>query len=233
MSDESRPGQMEAHGTLSISGRATLSAQYGRTGRTITADADYTVARSWAELPDERYDTHAAARRFREALPRVPVVAGERVYVRGRRPRNGAPTALQMGPAPHAQEGRYNAAGDSVLYLSESEAGVVAELPGDKPLWLQWFVLPAEFRIADFSALNAGDFFGQVFWHAELAGNSDVRFTQAFSRFVAGLVSLSFDGMKVPGVRGGADHRYCNVVVFRAAPRWSDWLDAAPYSYRS
>ena len=227
---------MSASGSITIRGSATLSATYAPTGRFITADADYALVRSWAELADcDLQRGHEAQVRFVTGLTQVPTLKGVSLpCFRGRRfPSAHRPASDEMGPPPAevASEGRYNTSGESVLYLCESEVGIAREpIAGDGPLWIQWFVLPTEkLAIADFSSLRADDFASKVFWFAELAGNEGVAHRLHFSQLVASLVGKRFDGMRIPGVRGNHDVRYSNIVVFRAAERcWRNWLSAQP-----
>ncbi len=218
-----------AKGKLSICGRATIGASYVGTGRSITADADYTLARNWAESASPR--EHDAVAKFAAAISTARTVeGGSLLCFRGQRrfAADYAPTALEMGPPPvgRAPANRYNEAGHSVLYLCQSEAGLIAEpINGDGSLWIQRFSLPLDrLLVADFSSLDQDDFLSKVFWFAELAGNADVGFTFRFSQLVASIVSQRFDGMLVPGVRGQKDCHYSNVVLFRPV-KWKSWLE--------
>jgi hypothetical protein len=223
---------LSASGSITLRGSATLSATYAPTGRLITADAEYALIREWAELPDQDLQQrHDAGARFAAHLTQVTRFAGASLLCcRGRRfPSAHVPTSDEMGPPPMAvaSKGRYNKSGESVLYLCESDMGVVREpIGGDGQLWIQRFVLPLDgLAIADFSSLRADDFASKVFWFAELAGIEGVAHRIRFSQLVASIVAQKFDGMRIPGVRGGDDVRYSNIVVFRAERSWRDWLE--------
>lgn len=223
----------------------TLSYTYEPTGRSGTADSDYALARGWAELADPtQFERHEALKRFIAGMTPASTLrpkGGGLLCFRGRRRflAGYSPSPWEMGPPPSASapEGRYNKVGESVLYLCESERAVLEEpITGTGPLWIQRFVLPADqLAIADFSSVRGDDFLSKVFLFAELAGNPGVAVQLCFSQFVASLVSRHFDGMWIPGVRGNKNHRYCNLVMFRAESRWRDWLqlDAAPYAIRA
>jgi hypothetical protein len=226
---------LSASASMIFRASATLSATYEPTGRFITADSDYTLAREWAELRDRSLqERHKARDRFVTCLARVPRlnVGATLLCFRGRRFADGhSPASEEMGPPPVARANRYNRPDESVLYLCESQSAIANEpIAGDGPLWVQSFVLAADqLVIADFSLLGVDDFASKTFWFAELAGNDGVPVEFSFSQLIASLVAQHFDGMRVPGVRGNQDTRYSNVVIFRAETRWKQWLvDGSP-----
>jgi len=134
-----------------------------------------------------------------------------------------------MGPPPdcHAKSGRYNHDGKSVLYLADSEQGVIAELLAHGrmlPIWVQRFVISGSIvRLADFRSNTTIPFLNCVFWFSELAGIEEQHVTYDFSRLVGELVAKQFEGMIVPGVRGGHGFTYNNVVVFNPFSHVHHW----------
>lgn len=223
----------------SSSARATIGASHTATGRAITCDDEYTLAFNWSCLKSrDELVAYPACDKFLEKVRREPSVAGEpRRCFRGRALSIGkVPEPSDMGPPPEGTPfggERYNYDNQSVLYMSDCEAGVLAELRGrNSPIWVQTYIVPlTELRIADLSTLAAGAFVNQVFWFAELAGSLDQPVEFAFSRLIAELVGREFDGMIVPGIRGDNGFKYRNIVVFRPHLNWKHWLEpnAAPY----
>ena len=209
---------------------ATLSAEQQRTGRRIQADSVHARVQAWAmSAVHEGSDTELE---FVNALSTVHRLApSELVCFRGQRrfPLGHSPQPEDMGPPPtgKALAGRYNGHGHSLLYLCETEQGVMQEpISGTGPLWVQRFMLPTDtLEIADLRPGRAEEFVNQVFWFAEHAGEAPIHCRLEFSQRVASLVAKKFDGMMIPGVRGDESHRYANIVVLRRISEWSSWLD--------
>jgi hypothetical protein len=111
--------------------------------------------------------------------------------------------------------------------------GVRSELPtATDPIWIQNFQLAGSgLRIADITSTKShgSGLVAASFWFAELSGSEGYP-TIAFSQHLAKLVAKNFDGMLIPGVRGDRDLEYDNVVIFRPAHKWTQWLTAeSPY----
>jgi len=130
---------------------------------------------------------------------------------------------------------RYNTEHARALYLADSEDGVRREMAaGEGTLYLIRFRPPIHsLRIADFTGYPADHFLTAVFSKAEdcnVAGRGPSNYI--FSQVVAELVAARFDGMRVPGVRGGPGALYGNVVIFNRIDYWTDWLEpgATPYA---
>lgn len=126
---------------------------------------------------------------------------------------------------------RYNRDGESVLYLSENDGGVVRECKmgdaradADRELWIQEYLIPASsLRIVDLSIGDEETLINNVMWFAEHAGD-DPNPTKLFSRAIAELAARSFDGFLVRGTRGDDSFEYRNLVIFRPLGRWESWL---------
>ena len=182
---------------------------------------------------------HPSARLFRELILNNPVVEDEVLMLfRGcSYDEEMGPTVkpTHFGPPPSGKTkaGRYNVAGEPVLYLSSSEKGVLWEInPTEESagnLFCQRFCLPTHgLKIADFSLDSIDNFVHIVFDYAEngtRTGQID-KSDYVFSQVVARLVRASgFNGMVVPGVRAvSSEHRYTNVVIF-CPGNWVQWID--------
>lgn len=209
--------------------RATLSAEQQRTGRRIRADSVHARVQAWAmsavhdrnEAELEFVNSLSSARRL--APSKLICFRGQRRFALGY-----SPQLQDMGPPPPGapSAGRYNKQGESVLYLCETEQGVMREpIDGTGPLWLQRFLLPTgALEIADLRPGRADEFVDQVFWFAEHAGEAPNQCSLEFSQRIAELVADRFDAMMIPGVRGDESHRYTNIVVLRRVSEWMSWL---------
>jgi RES domain len=232
MSDKPQIGNMSADLRGSSSVSATLGAISVPTGREISADAEHALAAAWSACTTHAELTnHNGCSRFRTAIHAAPILSVAMDCFRGRVLDPGdVPSSSSMGPPPanRARAGRYNADGESVLYLSDSKDGVLRECPDDgRHLWIQEFSLPVGTRIVDTSVSTDGKFVNQVFWFTELAEDHERMPGPTFSQFVAQIVAERSDGMLVRGVRGEPNLRYCNIVMFRPEADWALWVSAS------
>ena len=101
------------------------------TGRKVRGTEGYVLATEWAQLLDnDELIKHPAAKEFRFLIPHAPCVDSSLACFRFRGITGNSPGPLQMGPPPKAKKtssGRYNRPGEHVLYLSDSEDGVIRE----------------------------------------------------------------------------------------------------------
>jgi hypothetical protein len=174
----------------------------------------YALATEWAELPDSsELSKHPAAEEFRSFIPHAPSITSLLLCFRVRGITGQAPSSAEMGPPPLTEKtsgGRYNRPGEHVLYLSDSEYGVIREFCalGAKGIpYIQQYRLPCQqLKIADFTSIPPDHFVTQVFSKAEEC-NVEGRGLPGynFSQTIAELVAAKFDGMRVPGVRGISD----------------------------
>lgn len=198
----------------------------GHTGRRTPAGPHDSLVEDWSNTSPDRLLSHAGAERFRmELLNVVPRVAGDLICERGRA--DGDPTIkgwMQMGPPEKQPPGRYNVLGDSVLYLSDSIAGVFAEKEGARIFCQKYLVPISKLRAGDFSSPDLSDFVKAVFEKAENEGRNNDPSTYPFSQAVARLVrDARFECMIVPGVQGNPSLHYSNVAVFNGRDKWETW----------
>jgi RES domain-containing protein len=214
---------------------STLSASYEGSNRFIHADGDFGLLQNWAKLDNaSAFESDPFFDEIMHALNFALPVSDSFIDVfRGRDMRGCTPTSAEMGPPPvkSAIAGRYNTAGNPVLYCSSSEDGVKRELnEPNVELWCQKFRIDvAVCRIADFrvSAYPEKHIFNNLFWFAELAGAEGYP-SQVLSRFVANLVSQKFDGMLVPGIQGDVTVQYQNLILFNPLRHWQQYLLPIP-----
>ena len=214
--------------------------QYGHAGRTVRGGEAAARAREWAKLAErDKLLRHPAAADFLHLLPQARLVGGSSFTCFRGRPFYGGKMpsgAGEMGPPPlHGvpNEGRYNRAGEHVLYLSDSKGGVYRELRQEKGLlYVQKYQLPLEkLRIADFTRIPPDHLVTAIFAQAELCkveGRGGPE-SYIFSQTVAELVAKHFDGMRMLGVHGEPWARYSNVVIFKPHdPKevWQSWLES-------
>lgn len=207
--------------------RATACVEQERTGSRVSANSVHARVQAWAMSPV--HDRNEAEREFVNSLSNVRrLEPSELICFRGRRDFTSGciPQPNDMGPSPVARAGRYNRQGKSVLYLCETEKGIMREpIGGTGALWLQRFLLPtSDLTIADLRPGRADEFVDQVFWFAEHAGEAPNHCSLEFSQHVAELVAERFDAMMVPGVRGDKSYKYSNIVVLRQVSEWMSWL---------
>ena len=218
---------------------ATWKAIRGHTGREVRGNQGYVLATEWAKL-EARAEllNHPACEEFRRLAPFASRVSDTALVLfrgKGFATDTPSPSAKQMGPG--CQEGRYSRLGECMLYLSDSEEGVLRELNAwhvEGIPYVMRYRLPLDkLNIADFTMIPDDHFVAAVFSKAEecnvggRGSNSNV-----FSQLVAELVMAHFDGMRIPGVRGSRNFHYNNVVVFHPDPDWRDWLEQETTPYR-
>lgn len=135
-----------------------------------------------------------------------------------------------MGPPPAQKtpDGRYNQRACPVLYLSDSEQGVIREVGRnwDGPITIQEYELDSsELRIADFASDDLHNFLSCVFDVAErccVPGRHGPD-SYLFSQLVAQLVeAVGYVGMRVFGVLGDLTLQYRNIVVLEPN-EWRRW----------
>jgi len=218
--------------------------EFMHTGRKVRGTEGYLLATEWAELLDSNeLIKHPGAEEFRSLIPKAPCVDSSLVCFRVRGITGKAPCPLQMGPPPITKEtrgGRYNRPGEHVLYLSDSEDGVIREFRALRfkgVPYIQRYMLPADqLHVADLTRIPPDHFMSQVFSKAEEC-NVEGRGLPGynFSQIIAELVADNFDGMRVPGVHGVPNERYSNIIIFRPFPDWPNWLEpeSIPYCFSS
>lgn len=228
--DESMTGGVE------LGGEVIWNLRAGHTDREVTGNDAYRAAREWAsQRTREDLLRHPACAQFRSVIEHAPLLSGECPLLwRGRGVDHVPQSAMEMGPPPQSAnhgEGRYNKAGESVLYLTDSEDGVHRELSGTP--YVQAYHLPlSTIRIADFRVWPADSFVTAVFSIAEECKVEGRGLdTYVFSQTIAEVVAERFDGMLIPGVRGMPGAHYSNVVVFRPHPHWPNWIEPGTCPY--
>jgi hypothetical protein len=127
-------------------------------------------------------------------------------------------------PAEFVKEGRYNHAGDSVLYLASSEEVCKAEMRNAANLHIAKFRLPVPLKILDLmspheDAGEHADILSFIVFSALLSAKSqDKGFSRpeyVFSRFIKDCAkSLGFDAIRFPSTRVGTA-RFNLVVINR------------------
>ena len=228
--------------TVGASILGTWTAIHGHTGREVRGNAAYALASEWAKL-ETRAEllNHPACEEFCCFVPLAPRLSDTAlVFFRGRGVTSVPPRVDQMGPPPldcDPSGGRYNSPGEHVLYLSDSEEGVLRELSTwlvEGVPYVQRYRLPLDkLDIVDFTVIPDDHFVTAAFSKAEECyvdrrGSSNY----IFSQFLAELVMAQFDGMRIPGVRGEPGSWYTNVVIFQPYPNWRDWLEQSSPPYR-
>jgi len=224
----------EARAEGSALGRGATG--YAGTNRVVSGDAENSLTGHPAitcTTPAE-IRSHPQYEQFERAVPLVPALPGSALtcfrgvtHVTLGRP----PCAEDFCPLPTTSEGRFNRAGEPVLYLSNCEEGVRREVRTRGPVWVQQFILPLgdRLRIADFADLPERHPVNQAMWFAELAGHEHGPKSFLFGQLVADHAARFFDGMFVRGVHGPDPH-YRNVVVFRPLTSpWRSWLHGDPW----
>jgi hypothetical protein len=228
---------------FSLVDRNIWDLEFAHTGRKVRGSEGDVLATEWAQLLDrDKLIKHPAAEEFCLLIPCSPCLDSSFVCFRVRGITEESPRSDQMGPPPLNREtigGRYNSPGEHVLYLSDSEDGVIREFRAQRMKgvpYIQRYRLPADqLHIADLTKIPPDHFVSQVFSKAEEC-NVEGRGLPGynFSQMIAGLVNTNFDGMRVPGVHGIPGERYSNVVIFRPFPDWPNWLEPGftPYCFR-
>jgi len=223
-------GNLQASIKIKTSMGATLGATNSRTGRKVTCAAEYGLVQSWAKVPrrqllllhpgrEQLFNELCSASRVCE-----PIIRAYRGRLKSQTGAN--PRPICMGPPkPHqtGDNGHYNKIGNPALYLSDSEYGVMKEMP-DESIYIQEYDIPTnELSIADFRNFDSESFINGVMWHAEMAGRGGYP-TKIFSQTVGELVGRRFDGFVVPGVHGEDGRHYTNIVILRHVELWTEWL---------
>ena len=217
-----------------------ITTKRGATGREICSDSstaeDEQLVRIWAQSCGNLL-THEAADVFRERLRAINEIPVRRIVAyRGRLERDGMkPSHFGPPDADKVGVGRYNENRKPVLYLASCRRGVELELRSgckdERNLWCQRYEFSSsDLSIADFSESTLDNYFHDVFDTAEtgiVAGEVNVNYDEyRFSRAIAQIVEThGFSGMIVPGVRGGAECKYKNTVIFAPGTRWENWVD--------
>jgi RES domain-containing protein len=198
------------------------------------------LIKEWAQCTDaDAILSHPGIALFEQLIDAASIFSTPIVAYRGRyRSADMTPHPMprHFGPPPAelTKAGRYNTAGNPVLYLATSRHGVAFELRReDEPtvgLYCQEYVVDTtDLRVADFSDPRLDNFVHIAFEYAEYGlrdGGIDTR-DYHFSKVIAGVVERQgFHGMIVPGVRGNPKHRYKNIVIFHPGQRWECWVNA-------
>ena len=214
------------------------------TGRKVRGTKGYALAMEWSQLLDsDELIKHPAAEVFRSLIPKVPCIDSSLVCFRVRGISGKPPRSDEMGPPPlnrNTSGGRYHRPSEHVLYLSDSEDGVIREFCAQGstgvPYIQRYRLSHDQLHIADLTKIPPDHFVGQVFSKAEEC-NVEGRGLQGynFSQTIAELVAANFDGMRIPGVRGVPGERYSNITIFHPFPDWLNWLEpgSTPYCFRS
>lgn len=207
--------------------------KFMHTGRKVCGTESYLLAKEWADLVNrDDMIKHPAAKEFRAFIPKILCVDSPLECFRFRPIKGEPPSSDEMGPPPIVKEtkgGRYNRPNEHVLYLSDSENGIIREsIAQDLQdlLYIQQYSLPTDIlRIADLTKTPSDHFLCQVFTIAEecmVKGRGIANYN--FSQIVAELVNTNFHGMRVPGVHGVPGKQYSNIVIFCPFPDWYNWL---------
>lgn len=230
---------------LEISGSAVASQRFGHTGREVLGGAAEKRVVDWASLHDhDKLAAHPVAEDLRALLSATPQLSGDKLIlfrgagIRDSEPR--PPLSERMGPLPKSlipKEGRYHREGERVLYLADSEDGVRREMEAwhtqGTPYVIRVEVPLTSLRIADFSNWPVDHLITAVFSRAEMCNVAERGpKNYVLSQVVGRLVAERFDGMRIPGVRGGPGGHYRNVVLFRQLDEWPNWIDPQMTAYR-
>lgn len=216
-------------GARMLSGSLSKVVIRGHTGRRITVDRAFYRAQKLAERSTLALRLSPWAWQVGQELRNAPVAALSPLVLFRARPDDCSIHGWeQMGPPPVgcAHDGRYNRAGTSVLYLSDSEEGARLEVAAGRICIQQYAIHAPPLRIADLASEEASNLLHAAFDLAEKAcvpGWSGPA-TYVFSQFLARSICRSgFDGFIVPGVRGSSSIRYRNVVLFSPEGTWPSW----------
>jgi RES domain-containing protein len=194
---------------------------------------------AWLELPDAEWLADPSTHCFKNALntgreydSRLELTAYRLQWV------TGIPDRMRMAAPEKPSVGRYNNEGQPVLYTSLDATGAFFEMQAGGPseyhrLWLQEYRIPVTgMRILDARpAATENDIVDLAFDYCETTERVHPYYG---SRRIASLVrALGFDGILVPGVRGGRECRYTNFVVFNLGQhRGFDWQIGEPVPYK-
>jgi hypothetical protein len=78
--------------------------------------------------------------------------------------------------------------------------------------------------MADARELAIDSLAAAVFWLIE-SGRDGAAHPPLLGQRVGQIIAAEFDGLLVPGVRGGPNELYWNAVVFRPGDRWLQLVD--------
>ena len=222
---QAEPGRFELHGSPT---RGCLGATY--TGRSIDVEGGYPEAKRWLEDYEiSSCKSPDLERRLLQSLRLAPKHTFEVPVFRGRFFDDPPDSFEEFGPPPpeKARRGRYNSEGFSVLYLCSSMNGVIRELEtarrSRRKLWVQQFHLLPALRMADARELGIESFAAAVFWLIE--SGRDRSAPPRLGERVGQLIAAEYDGLIVPGVRGGPRELYWNAVIFRPHDCWLQLVD--------
>jgi len=223
------PGQFKITGS---STRGILGATY--TGRSIDVEGGYAEAKKWLENYEASQEKNPELEQklLENLVPVAGAIYNETLF-RGLFFITSPKSAEDFGPPPlHlAKRGRYNREGVQVLYLCSSAKGVMRELgmplAGQK-LWIQRFRLLPHMQLADARELPMDSLAAAVFWLIE-SGRDRASQPPHLGERVGQILSVKYDGLIVPGVRGEPNELYHNVVIFHPRDRWIELLDSNAY----
>lgn len=220
---KAEPGHIEIRGSPA---QGILGASYS--GRSVDVEAGYFEARDWIE----RYQADRTCQadlegRFLSSIAGHSAVPVDGPLWRGRIFEDPPTSSEDFGPPPPCRTpfGRYNEAGNPVLYLADSVQGVELEVPvhDSRERWVQRFRLPPDLLVLDARSLPEDSFSAGVFWAME---SHRTDFPEGWLGVrIAELLREHFDGLWVPGVRGTDERRYGNLVVFEPSAGWRSWVD--------
>ena len=158
------------------------------------------------------------------AVPSQPFK--DRLY-RGRTMNPGGTATLtdfDFPPKEVVRDGRYNHAGDSVLYLASTEKVCKAEMRDSPSLWVSSFDFTADLKILDLmtpheSEHEFSELFAFISFSALLSAQSNDdgfhRPEYVFSRFVKDCaIHAGFDAIKYPSTRVGTSQ--FNIVILES-----------------
>jgi hypothetical protein len=202
------PGHYELSGSPA---RGFLGATY--TGRSIDVEGRYPEAKKWVESYETLHEESLGfERELIQSLELADPSAFETPLFRGRFLSKCPVSIQEFGPPPsdRARQGRYNPEGDPALYLCSSRTGVGREL-GPPPLgckvWIQRFYILPELRVADARHLSIDSLAAVAFWLIE-SGRERSLAPPKLGQRLGNLIGATYDGLIVPGVRGGPNKLY-------------------------
>lgn len=214
--------------------KAIISAKFAPTNRNVTCCENYGIISAWSKLKTvDELIKHPTYRKIINEFDQLRHLKGSNIDLYRGRPKSQVcnPCPLNMGPplpSPDLPEGRYNVAGESVLYLADSEYGVKRELANKaSKILIQKFTIPLSIlKIADLTVYEPRSIINAVMWHCELSNNDGYPsfiFSQTIARI---LKEKGLDGAKVFGVRGDFNKTYNNIFIFDPNPRWVSWVNS-------
>ena len=224
---------------MKITDEISCTITRARTGRSVSFRSseekriDSLAAPWFAASNESEFRAHPAAQQFAEAAGNAPLATVRINCYRGRLFTTDSVTdPFEFGPPPRtdAGHGRYNAAGNSALYLASTVVGVAAELARHRRdgmyLFCQSFSVALQaLRVANLAAADIMPIFKICFDYSEQELAPEKYFK---SQVLAELISCAgFNGFLVPGVRGFKENRYQNLVLFDPGLQWREWVDSS------